>query len=254
MSHVVHVVGVNYASSATVAVFCQRWAACPEVRSITIVDCFSSAGERQLVRDAAAPYAAAVVEVDNLGYGNGLQAGLACCLESAEDNDVIVAGNVDVFPQRLGPVPQSGSVFMPNIYEGARNRNPFLTRMQKRLLWLYRPALVLQMPWLVRVAALVVRAVGRVPASAWAVHGSVFVFRAAAYRRYGPIFPSDIFLYCEELFFASWLDRHQLAIHAVGWDLEHQGGVSTKAFYAGMARKQFMHWSASFRAYLQQKP
>ena len=252
MTRPIHVVGVNYASATMVATYCQRWAGCSEVKSITIVDCFSSSDERNEVARIVKQHGAKLVAVANLGYGNGLQAGLNALQSRIDENDLIIAGNVDVLPRFLGVMPAAGDIFMPKVFEGNRNRNPFMSKLQSRLLMLYEPALQTHPAFFIRMASLAVKIASIIPSPVWAVHGAVFVFRARAYKHFAPIFPPSIFMYCEELFFASWAEANDLEIVPVEWELEHVGGVSTESFYAGAHAQQIAHWAASFRAYLKQ--
>ena len=249
-SIMVRVIGVNYDSASMTEEFVHAWLNIEHVSQVVIVDNYSSDAEVERVKQLSDDPRVSVMLRPNDGYGAALNAALDLCLQSAGPDEMVIFGNVDVFPEKFRGISiPDDSIPMPIVREGSRNRNPFLTRIQKYFLFIYRLPLKTNSLYMLLGCSFIMRFLGRIPSSAWAVHGSVFAATASQLRRMSPIFSDAVFLYGEELFFARAVEVAGYRFRPVDWQFDHRGGASTQK-HVGKFNKNFLkRWRNGMQGY-----
>jgi len=245
------VIGVNYHSYVYAREFVRSWSALPQVSHILIADSFSSSQERDRIRGLSVHEKTIIVELDNHGYGSALNAALriASKIDLVEDS-LVLLGNVDVMPIsiELDPI-QEGQIPQIDVLEGGRNRNPFLTVFQKKMLFMYKLAAKRKSPFLLAMAVYLNRFLSLFPGETWAVHGSFIALPGTLINKFDSTFSPDVFLYCEELFFAEKVETLGYRFQQYRIAVEHIGSVSTGPAIKRDKLKLFKNWCDSMNKY-----
>ena len=249
-----YLVGVNYASHEILRDYLAKWSAVEGISHIVIVDCFSSREELLHVSEMCAKTkGCSLIASDNIGYGAALNIGLEKVISIADSEahageDVLVLfGNVDVLPinvstQTLG----KNQVPLLNIYEGGRQRNPFLTTFQSRFLWVTKLASKYRSRTILGLWKTIYRTARLIPSKkSYAVHGAMFGLSVRQVKLCSPIFDSRVFLYCEELFFSRAIHRSSFKFTVSDISVEHIGSVSTSKTIKKDRRFFFKNWCIS---------
>ncbi len=248
------VLGVNYASHRFARRFAEEWRVQPGVRAVYVVDNYSGQEERERLEEIARDTGATVMHRANTGYGSALNAGIDRILASHPEDALVLFGNVDVMPVSIGGA-RLGALELPEItvLQDGVDRNPFLTWSQRRTLpWFGLPLRTGNWASLVAVQA-ASRLLRFLSSRTWAVHGSMFAATTDQLRSLVPLFDDDVFLYCEELFFARKAERLGYKFTRVPIVVDHIGSVSTFAVKASR-EKFFKIWSDSMARYLRGSP
>lgn len=238
---------VNYDSTD----FVEKWANSINKLNLdcekVVVDCYHSTDEREKIKKLAESMCFDLLYVDNIGYGRGLNLGLSYLSAKIKETQFsIMFGNSDIEFTSIGNIGDETVCIAPEIFEGSRNRNPFLTRFQGRFLWLYDLAYYLRSRIIKRLASVVMKGLSIVPSKTYAVHGSLFVV-----ENHIPILPfnENTFLYCEEMEFAEYLMHQGIRIvKSENYSGKHFGGVSTSKAFVGTKHK-FSNWRVSWKNY-----
>ncbi len=198
-----------------------------------LVDNFKSDADRQAARVACEAAHIRMIESENVGYGRGLDVGLAMLLSEHEiaSDDLIVFGNIDLSLSNVTvPASEAAMAYMPIVLQDGAPRNPFLTHMQRRFVRLYDIAAVLRSPKILRLASGVIKLIGKLPSRAYATHGSLFVLNGAGLQAIPkPVFNEETFLYCEEMEFAEAVRAGKIGLIHCDIEVKHIGKVSTGA-------------------------
>ena len=106
---------------------------------LLVIDNFYNDIERMKVIDVTKELNILLIESENDGYGAALNRGIAYAMENfVTENSVFFAGNLDICYKNIpNTVPSGKYAYVPIVREGKRNRNPFLTTLQKNILPVY---------------------------------------------------------------------------------------------------------------------
>ena len=219
---------------------------------IIIVDNFYSDIERLKVKKLSSELKFTLIESTNLGYGRALNVAFEYIKKNySKLNDcVLLAGNLDIqFKCTEVKYLDGNTVYAPIAMEGKRNRNPFLTHLQKKLLKLHLVSMQSESLPLFTVVVFLIKLAGYVPSKIWALHGSLFVFNASILN-HGVIFNEKSFLYSEELEFASFIENiSNSKIKNSKIKYEHFAHVATSAL-TSTQKKFYKLWKPSFANWL----
>lgn len=206
----IYFLAVNYGTSYLI----EEWVA--NIRNvysnntIVLVDNFKSEEERKKTIDICNKVNIDLILSDNIGYGRGLNKAIEYCFEKEKNkNFYIFAGNLDIeyvhIPDKL---PKGKYVYVPIVEESIKkNRNPFLTKIQKNIFPIYYLAGYFKSIPLLYFAIAVNKVFSKIPSQIWAVHGSLFCFNSSCVENDKLLFNEKSFLYCEELEFASYMEH-----------------------------------------------
>lgn len=242
-----YIVGVNFASSKFAAKFVEEWLRVESVHHIWLVDNFSTKVELDHMRVISKKPRVTLIERKNDGYSAGLMAGLRAVKKKGSRHGLVLFGNVDVYPVDV----QYASVVddevpMPQLLERGRNRNPFMTLLERRLLWLFIPASFFASRKLRLLASLVIRCVRLWRSNPWTIHGSLFSLPVSSLYKDIDVFPEGLFMYCEELFFGCYLEKNGLKLVGSQIICSHIGGVSTSVYIPKASLSQFKSWKRGY--------
>lgn len=223
-----------------------------------VVDNYSSDDERRKIEEICKLKNIRLIHNDNTGYGSGLNLGLSVAVAAAKayglmQGSVFLFGNPDVKFIRLPDLENECCAYMPSVIESKRDRNPFMTELQRRLVFIYWPAARLNSPLLFLVAASIIRIIGFLPSRPYAMHGSQFCLSGSAISITGyKIFNESSFLYWEEMEFAETLRRNGIQIKASQIVCHHSRHVSTHAIVKDR-KKINEFWKRSWLNWIERK-
>lgn len=199
-------IAVNYNTSRLIEVWHNSIKKICDDNFLYVVDNFHSELERGRVVAICRRLGIHVLESENVGYGSALNKCLSI-VKSEHKDCIIVAGNLDVtflkFPSDL---PVGNYVYVCKAMEGSKDRNPFLTTLQSKFLFLHKFSMASDNIFILTAVIFLIRMVGMFPSKLWAVHGSVFCFNSSLLSDMN-IFNENTFLYSEELEFASYVEH-----------------------------------------------
>lgn len=214
--------------------------------SFIIVDNYHSDHERKKTQEITKKNKIKLIKNKNTGYGSALNKGIRYCL--TQNQGVVLAGNLDIdflaIPEKL---PNGRNAYIPEIYEGERNRNPFLTYIQRKALFLFIPASKTGNTTLFMGAVFINKLLGFLPSQTWAVHGSLFCINIEAINS-GTIFNEKSFLYAEELEFASYLKKNKIQLIKAKIIAKHDAHAATSKIGTTKSLSRFMqYWCPAFK-------
>lgn len=221
---------------------------------LILVDNYHSDKERLNVNSIANDEKIELIYSDNLGYGNSLNTALKYFRnkhhELKEDNIIFFMGNIDIkFVNIPKFLPKDKYVYIPIIKEKKRNRNPFLTKLQSRFIFLYKLASLKESLFLYYLAVIVNKFIGIFPSKTWAIHGSLFCFHNYVINKNKNIFNERSFLYAEELEFASYMEDMEAHLIESDIQVEHFPHAATNEIVRD--RKNFIKiWKNSYNNWL----
>ncbi len=240
--------GVNYGTSHLIKPWANSIRKTCQSGRIILVDNFSSAAEREKCRTICAEESIGLIECGNIGYGSALNEIIEYVTERfpPAPDDLFYIGNIDISFQLISePRSLSPTAFIPSAMEGKRNRNPFLTSAQRRMLPLHLLSIKLRSPLVLGLSILALKIIGFLPSRTWATHGSLFCFNAATVGK-TPIFNRETFLYSEELEFASYMSSIGAPLLVSETTYSHTAHAATGKIIKN--RSDFFRiWESSFR-------
>lgn len=239
---------VNYGSSHHITSWVASIKLIDKNAVFYLVDNFHSDKELYTVRDICIDNDINLIESSNVGYGRGLNIGLSNLLNN-NDCNYIFFGNLDIEFVSLPKLElMDDGVIVPTVLENGLNRNPFLTVLQKKFLFLHKISIYSNSLIVFRFVILIQKFLSFFPSDIWAVHGSQFAISFNLLKNKGSnIFNPNSFLYAEELEFASYFQDEKF-IQNVGFVVKHTGGISTNEFFS--SRREFYdNWKISMRAW-----
>jgi len=242
---------VNYGSSALLVQWAKNIRMQCSDTVLIVVDNFKNENERLKVINITKLYDIILIESDNIGYGAALNKGISYAMDRfSEKNLIFFAGNLDIIYKNIPKkYPIGRYVYIPIIKEGKRNRNPFLTKLQKKILPIYRIAGLTQSLYVYYLVVIINKIIGLIPYKIWAIHGSLFCFNSLAIKEYKNIFNDNSFLYVEELEFASYMESNNIEFINSNIEIEHHAHISTKDIIA--KRKIYLSiWWSSYKNWL----
>lgn len=239
-------IAVNYGSAGLIIPWSDSIKCCTDDAIIILVDNYKSDDERNRVCELCSERDIELIESDNVGYGSALNTAIAYAVSKYTDSKIIFfAGNLDIEYTAIQVLPYGNFVYVPVALEGQRNRNPFLTKVQRGLLPLHSLTLNTMSPIVLMAVTTILKLASWIPSKTWAVHGSLFCFSSEIIRN-GAIFNEKSFLYSEELEFASYADSVNAKRMPVSVVYKHSAHVSTSTVIKN--RKTFLEfWQGSFR-------
>lgn len=246
-------ISVNYNSSGIV----NNWIMsirkhCNTEHKIIIVDNYSTKEERMKIRNLSNDLNFILIESDNVGYGAGLNKGLDYIYKTEKNykNIIVFAGNMDLIYQKISEnLPDGNFVYVPKIYEGKRNRNPFLTKLQRKIIFLYKFAASTKSPFIYYIVISINKLIGFIPSKIWAVHGSLFCFRYILIDKKRKLFNDKSFLYGEELEFASYVEDRKFKFLESEIIAKHNSHITTQ--HVVTSTKKFLNlWIPSFNNWI----
>lgn len=241
-------IAVNYGTSDLIESWVSSIRKASQNFSIVLVDNFKNQGERDVVRVLREKLGFNLIELENVGYGQALNKAIDFCLADAQAHDFIVfAGNLDIAYESLpDDLPEGRFVYVAQAMEGERNRNPFLTKMQRRVVGFHRLSLLTNSLFVWMAVILVTKIVGKIPSKIWTVHGSLFIFSSKCIDKNREMFNAQSFLYSEELEFGSYMESKGAKFIDVDIVYRHAAHAATGSVVA--SRREFMSlWVPSFR-------
>jgi hypothetical protein len=240
-------ISVNYKTSGLI----QQWADSiykfiPDAKLI-IVDNFSTIEERRKVVALSKEISFHIIETENEGYSSGLNKGLTTIFPGLK-NSIIFCCNLDIEFLNIPKNFETGHyVYIPEIIESNRkNRNPFLTRFQKKLIPIYKFAANKKSVNLYLIAIILNKIAGLFKSKIWAIHGSLFCFNSLLLEKSITLpFNSESFLYAEEYEFASYIEKNNGKFVTSELIAFHHSHTATSEIISNT--KGFMkYWSPSF--------
>jgi GT2 family glycosyltransferase len=245
---VVYVIGVNYDSSESISNWVTSIRDANPSAKIVLVDNFSSNEEREKCFSLSKDLDFKLLDSENIGYGRALNLAFKWVKDDCKGKpSTILAGNIDITFTTIPKEFETGNFcYIPSAYEGVRNRNPFMNRVQKSMLPLYNIAYFTNSSFFLKIAMLFNRIGGFVPSNTWAIHGSLFCFDVTLLKNTCEVFNESTFLYCEELEFASFVELEGFDYRNVELSYQHAAHVSTSKLVTDLS--SFMHlWKPAFR-------
>jgi len=244
-------IAVNYGTEDYV----ENWVAsirrCIEPAKIIIVDNYKSDASRTWMKELAKEMNFTLIESANIGYGGALNKGVNFALanSSREENEVFFLSNLDVEFDKIPPLVDKRSSYLPSVLQNGRERNPFMTVFQRKVIFQYDLAAKLNSVLLLKVAVAITKVLGLIPSQVYAMHGSCFCISKKAISAFDTsIFNDESFLYCEELEFAEYIKKNGVKIEKSEIACKHIGGVATGPFFNTKSavfpiwRKSWLHW------------
>lgn len=239
-------ISVNYGTSALINEWVENIKNFEPSALILIVDNFKSKEERERVQLLSSKLGFILLESDNIGYGRALNLAIRYCGSLASDSEKIYfAGNLDIKYMSVPAVFPSGKfIYQAKALEGDRDRNPFLTRLQKKGLFLHVLTLKTNSPIVLIFVTSILKLLGMVKSKVWTVHGSLFCFNEKCLSDM-KVFNENSFLYSEELEFGSYMELHHCEFIKVDLSYRHDAHVATGALI-NSKRKFIQVWRPSF--------
>lgn len=220
-------IAVNYGTSYQIKLWRESIVGLVKDPVFIVVDNYKDSAETNFVETLSKDLDFILLKSSNVGYGRALNIAFDYIKENYQEA-IVFAGNLDLHFKKIPEnFPDGDYVFLPKVLEGVRNRNPFLTRFQKRFLFLHLLPINFNSPFLLMLNIYIFRILSWFPSSVWAVHGSLFCFdiRLLTFSRQ-KVFNEKSFLYAEELEFAMFIEGHA-SILPSEVTCEHIGGVCT---------------------------
>lgn len=252
------VAAIEYRTPHLIDKFINEWIKCEFVVKIYV----ASTSNETLVNKLCNTHFINNVEIyyyefKNNGYGNAMNA-LVDFIRSdkiTQDNafDYLLIGNIDVFPISINIptfIKDFSKIPMINVIENNQNRNPFLTKFQKKYLFLYKLPLIFNSIPLLYVTIFVFKFLGLFKSEPWSVHGSFFCLNDKMIISNLKFFNKS-FLYCEELFYARNIEKLNIKLIESEINVKHIGGASTNLVINNNRKIFFKYWKESMREYFQ---
>lgn len=219
-----------------------------------IVDNFKSQDERLMVRELSRELSFILLEADNIGYGRALNLAISYAKKQLSSSEkIFFAGNLDIKYSSIPmDFPSGKYVYQPRAYEGLRNRNPFLTRLQKKWLFLHFFTLKTNSPYALLFVTSCLKILGFIKSKVWTVHGSLFCFNEQCLYDEN-IFNEKSFLYSEELEFGSYMEMNKCEFISSPLEYYHEAHVATsglicsKEKFIEIWRPSFINWMGRWK-------
>ena len=246
---------VNYGTPELIVPWVQSIKRLDQNAHIYLLDNFSTAYCRSKVKGFCKEMGVELLVSENVGYGRALNILISHIRKKyskgEKANRVIYIGNLDIEYKELPKhIPMGNVAYILKATENRRDRNPFLTRLQKRFLFLHAASLKTRSLFIFQSIILIIKIISLFPSKPWTTHGSVFCFNFDALND-EDIFNEKTFLYSEELEYGSWLDRSpKTPLISISGHYEHQANVSTSMLISSK-RDFFNLWRPSFENWLQ---
>lgn len=222
---------------------------------IILVDNFSTIAEREKSFAICERLNIVLLCSENFGYGRALNFAFQYVHDSYDfdstSNVVIYAGNLDIEYDRVPhSLPKGNYAYLLRASESGRDRNPFLTIFQSRLLPLHSISLRLDSLIWFRLVIALLKLASVIPSDPWTSHGSLFCINYDSLIKKRPIFDAESFLYSEELEFGDWLGESPSTplIKCLGV-YEHNAHAATKSINSN-TKEFFALWKPSFSNWL----
>lgn len=248
-------IAVNYCTSSLIHSWVESIVNLDERALIILVDNFSNISERDKVVQICNLLDITFLLFDNIGYGAAINRAVDYIHQTfsfrPDCNVIVHAGNLDIEIKHIPDnFPKGNYAYIMRAQESGRNRNPFLTNLQKKFVLLHAFSLSLNSIAWFKFVIFLLRLISYIPSPTWTVHGSLFSVNYSALRLKGPIFDANSFLYSEELEFGSWLNHAPLTkIIECDGKYEHCAHAATKSINSS-ASDFFELWKPSFRNWL----
>ena len=217
---------------------------------IIVVDNFKSDSERKKVLDLTKRLEFHVIKSKNDGYGMGLNKGIDYVKEiSKDENDKLFVGNLDIVYLKLPDnLPNGKFVYIPCAIEGRRDRNPFLTKLQSKFLFLHKISCKFNSKLILFLVILLIKIIGYKKSPIWTLHGSMFSFNLKSLQSEN-LFNADTFLYSEELEFGSYMERAGVKFIDTEIKYVHTAHAATSKIIN--SRNDFLRlWKSSFNNWI----
>lgn len=244
-------IGVNYGTSNLIESWWRHISKHTKDAKFIIVDNFKSQNERKKVEKICNNYKITLIKLDNIGYGKALNIAIKYCVNQQNKVPAIIfAGNLDIEFSHIPKKLEHGNyVYIPKVMEGYKNRNPFLTKLQKKVVGLYRVQLPFSSPIALNIMISLTKFLGFFPSPTWATHGALFCFNMQVIDSSLNVFNEESFLYCEELEFASYMEKQGAIFLDSNIACNHIGGVATSSIIS--SKKDFLKiWKPSMKNWI----
>tara|TARA_X000000950_G_scaffold288894_1_gene408162 strand:+ start:13214 stop:13975 length:762 start_codon:yes stop_codon:yes gene_type:complete len=243
--------GINYGTSYLIKEWYESIIKLNHDAHFYIVDNYSTEQERLDITELCNELGIQLIKFENIGYGQALNRAFSIIQGHYNSSDfAIVGGNLDIrflnFPINLST---GNYVYVPQVIENNKNKNPFLTKFQSRFLKLYKLAIVLNSPFVLKIIIALFKILRFFPSNIWALHGSLFCFHSSVLSK-TKIFNEKSFLYCEELDFASYIEKiSKSTFQFTDIKYEHIKNATTSEILES-SRSFFNIWKPSFLNWL----
>lgn len=234
-------IAVNYGTSNLVSGWVENIRRFDMDAVIIIVNNFKSISELNKIRSISAEYNITLLEIDNVGYGRALNHALSYCKQNLDYcNSVFFVGNLDIIYEHIPENYHDGRyVYISTALEGSRNRNPFLTKLQKKFLFLHRITLKTDLVFFLLCNTIILKLIGFLPSDIWTLHGSLFTFNGKCIANGELIFNDKSFLYSEELEFGSYMEKYKCAFVKTKIIYKHDAHAATGSLIS--SKRQFLN-------------
>ncbi len=140
-------------------------------------------------------------------------------------------------------------IIEPKIFQNSKQQNPMLTSLQNKFVWIPCISAKYNSKALLYFWIFVKKLLSILPSKTFAIHGSIFILKITQIKKIHPIFNEDVFLYCEEMFFANKIRINNFKFVKRNIFFNHTGSVSTRKFYDGQDDERFKNWRKSMLKY-----
>lgn len=246
-----YLIGINYGTSRLIERWIKTFRNGDLNAEVIVVNNFYSSKENEVVSKLSEEHKFEVIQSENIGYGRALNKAISSIKERIGDQEaLIICGNIDIEFKSISNFYQKGKyAYIPSTLEGSRNRNPFLTLAQKRVLFLHKYSTAYDSLLMFTFVILILKVMSIFPSKPWAVHGSLFCFNASCIGDKQDVFNDDTFLYSEELEFASYMEKNGVELSHCALTYEHSAHAATFDIISSK-RKFFNVWKPSFNNWL----
>lgn len=250
------VAAIEYHSPNLINKFINEWLKCSHVVKIYIASTSNNrSSKKPLLSKVINNVEIYDLDLANNGYGSAMNELLYLIqVDNQTDGyffDYLLIGNIDVFPINISEphfINDQFKVPMINVIENNKNRNPFISKFQKRFIFLYKIPLKLNSISLLFFVILIFKLIKIIKSNPWAVHGSFFCFNNKMVMSDLKFF-NDSFLYCEELFYARNLEKLKIKLVESPFTVRHIGGVSTNLVINKSRKIFFSYWKESMNEF-----
>ncbi len=222
-------VAVNYGTSSLIEHWIESIHNCYNGEIfVIIVDNYKDNNERQKTIALSEKIHFTLIESENKGYGAGLNQGISYAARHIKGKVIMFCGNMDLIYTKIPRLKSGDIIHIPKVLEGKRDRNPFLTNLQRKFTPMYHIAGRTKSPILYYIVISINKLLGVFPSKIWAVHGSLFCFDLLLIDQDLEVFNNKSFLYGEELEFASYMESRNAIFLKSEITVKHASHVCTQ--------------------------
>ncbi|MBY7962943.1 hypothetical protein KW476_11060 [Vibrio fluvialis] len=248
MENKIYIIGVNYGTSNLIIPWYNSVVDKAPQASLVVVNNYHSSEENERVNKIVKDLDITLISSENVGYGRALNKAINKIKSEISDgeNVIFLCGNLDI---KFKEIPKTFAVgkkaYVPVVSELGKNRNPFITKIQKRFLPLHKLSINTNNIIVFMGVITILKILSFIPSKIWATHGSLFCFNSSCLCDDENIFNEDTFLYSEELEFASYIESIGAKFVNTSLTYEHMAHAATFSIISDKSRF-FEVWKPGF--------